>query len=316
MFSEQAQNFVNEYLSDLRTQRKYSEHTLSAYQRDLRDLENLIPDIELSKLTDLHISRCVAKLHGKGQSPRTIARKLSAWRNFFDWLMCKITLPANPVEGIKAPKRDKPLPKALSQDDAIRLVSSAPSHLDAAAKLRDKAIFELLYSCGLRISELVSIDIRYTKSPTYTSIAWLNLPEQELFVVGKGNKQRSVPIGEHAVIALNEWLSVRSDFKRFDSESDEYALFIGSRRKRISVRAIQKSLRTHARLLGLPIDVHPHMLRHSFASHVLQSSGDLRAVQEMLGHSSVKSTQVYTSLDFQHLAKVYDAAHPRAHTKK
>ncbi len=177
-------------------------------------------------------------------------------------------------------------------------------------------MFELLYSCGLRISELTGLDIHATRIQDYHSVGWLNLEEHEITVTGKGNKTRTVPIGEAAITALRKWLTVREKLLKADSPTDsQYALFLNSQGRRISPRVVQLRLKAHAQQLGLPMHVHPHMLRHSFASHILQSSGDLRAVQEMLGHASIGSTQIYTSLDFQHLAQVYDAAHPHAKKK-
>ena len=228
----------------------------------------------------------------------------------------------NPAEDIHAPKKDKPLPKALAVDDAVRLVSanSGREHVSEAGKISalcDHAMFELLYSSGLRVSELTGLDIHSVRQSGYTSTGWIDLNEKEVTVTGKGSKTRIVPVGDAAVAAIEKWLAVRDRFTRPDTnQNDTYALFLNSRGHRMSVRLVQLRIKDHARRLGLPINVHPHILRHSFASHILQSSGDLRAVQEMLGHASIASTQVYTALDFQHLAKVYDSAHPRARAGK
>ncbi|MES2934865.1 MAG: tyrosine recombinase XerC, partial [Pseudomonadota bacterium] len=220
---------------------------------------------------------------------------------------------SNPVDGIKAPKRNKPLPKALAADDAVRLVSetSPGKNADSAMQQCNHAMFELLYSSGLRVSELVGLDIKYAQENRYVSAGWIDFDAHEVMVTGKGNKMRSVPIGQAAIDALKSWLSVRDTLLKLDP----HPLFLSERGTRVSARVVQLRLKAHAQAVGLPMDVHPHVLRHSFASHVLQSSGDLRAVQEMLGHASISATQIYTSLDFQRLAQVYDAAHPRAKKK-
>jgi integrase/recombinase XerC len=264
----------------------------------------------LAHVTPFQIRKFAAQLHAKGLNARSIARKLSAWRSFFAWLAEQTPLASNPVDGIRAPKRSKPLPKALSADDAVRLVAEAPPARDPAApeQLCNKAMFELLYSSGLRVSELASLDVRYLHEDDYVSPGWIDTDAQEVVVTGKGGKQRRVPVGQPALQAIAAWLAVRGTLLK----TDRRPLFVSARGTRISARVVQLRIKAHARALGIPADVHPHMLRHSFASHVLQSSGDLRAVQEMLGHASIAATQVYTSLDFQRLAQVYDAAHPRA----
>ena len=304
------------YLQHLQTERKLSGHTLDNYHRDLSQLTELVsglPSATLAGLTQFDIRRCTSQLHARGLAPSSIARKLSAWRGFFAWLALQQPLTTNPVDGVKAPKRSKALPKALGVDDAVRLVSSPVAATDNPANaLCSKAMFELLYSSGLRASELTSLDLVYSRDSEHESQGWLDLEAAELVVTGKGNKRRSVPIGSAALAALRDWLSVRASLAKPAPAADARALFLSSRGKRITVREVQKRIKAHAQALGIHADVHPHMLRHSFASHVLQSSGDLRAVQEMLGHASIASTQVYTSLDFQRLAQVYDAAHPRA----
>lgn len=311
-----AQNDIAGYLQYLQTQRKLSAHTLDNYRRDLAQLVALAlekPGQEpLPQLTQFDIRRFASQLHARGMSPSSIARKLSAWRGFFGWLALQQTLSANPVDGVKAPKRAKTLPKALGVDDAVKLVSSAVAADDDAHKLCSKAMFELLYSSGLRVSELTSLDVRYQQQAAYLPQGWLDMDAAELTVTGKGSKRRSVPVGAAAIQALRDWLAVRGSLARAEPPEDANALFLSARGRRISAREVQKRIKAHAQALGIPADVHPHVLRHSFASHVLQSSGDLRAVQEMLGHASISSTQVYTSLDFQRLAQVYDAAHPRA----
>jgi integrase/recombinase XerC len=289
---------VERYLTHLRTERRLATNTLGAYARDLAVLEALAGDNALETLGSPHIRRFAAALHGKGRSPRSLARTLSAWRGFYDWLGRDNRANINPCVGVKSPKAAKGLPSVLSPDDAVRMVSSEQ---DGKLGVRDKALFELAYSCGLRVSELTGLDTNSIDPGT-----------GEVRVLGKGSKTRIVPVGEPALRALAAWLPVRAEW----ALPNEKALFVGRSGKRIPPREVQRRIKTWALAAGLDVDVHPHMLRHSFASHVLQSSGDLRAVQEMLGHASIASTQVYTHLDFQHLAKVYDAAHPRARKKK
>jgi integrase/recombinase XerC len=309
---------VDCYLDSLRTQRKLSEHTVRHYGHDLAELltlaEPIVENAAFGAVTHFHIRKFASQLHSNGLNARSIARKLSCWRGFFNWLSLQEgTLSSNPVDGVKPPKRAKPLPKALSADDAVRLVAhiSPGKNAEAAMQRCNRAMFELLYSSGLRVSELVGLDLRYTKESTYVSLGWINFDSHDVTVTGKGNKMRSVPIGAAAITALADWLAVRATLVK----SDPTPLFLSERGTRMSVRVVQLRLKAHAQALGIPADVHPHVLRHSFASHILQSSGDLRAVQEMLGHASIAATQVYTSLDFQRLAQVYDAAHPRAKKK-
>ena len=323
---------IASYLQHLQTQRKLSEHTLDSYQRDLEQLGSLCAEKKipsLSKITAFDTRRFAAQLHSRGLSPSSIARKLSAWRGFFSWMAIHHQLTVNPADGVKAPKRARALPKALGVDDAVRLVSGSYAKVDASdttnasnvtktsetdltQQLCNHAMFELLYSSGLRVSELVGLDVQYTDTRDHSSLGWLDLDGCEVTVTGKGNKRRTVPVGSAALLAIREWLTRRTSVTSEKTDCDPHALFITARGQRISARAVQTRIKALAQALGIPADVHPHMLRHSFASHVLQSSGDLRAVQEMLGHSSIASTQVYTSLDFQRLAQVYDAAHPRA----
>ncbi len=306
---------VAAWLRHLATQRKLSPRTVEAYGRDLAELATLAGDTPLTAIGHADIRRFAARLHAAGQQGRSIARKLSGWRGFFNWLAGQTPLAANPVEGVRAPKRPKSLPKALSVDDAVQLVAT-PARQAAAAptpsELCNTAMFELLYSSGLRVSELCSLDLHYMKATgnVPASAGWLERDNGEVVVTGKGNKMRRVPVGTAALDALAAWLNVRP------APSDgSAALFVSERGIRVSPRVVQMRLKNHALATGAAVHVHPHMLRHSFASHVLQSSGDLRAVQEMLGHSSITSTQVYTALDFQHLAQVYDKAHPRAKPK-
>lgn len=305
------------YLTHLTIQRKLAAHTLDNYRRDLEQLAALVaaqPGNSLAGLTQFDIRRFASQLHARGLAPSSIARKLSAWRSFFGWLALEQGIAANPVDGVKPPRRAKGLPKALGIDDAVKLVSSstATADEDRPHALCNKAIFELLYSSGLRVSELTGLDLKHTKEDGHESQGWIDLDAAEVIVTGKGSKRRNVPVGAAAITALQEWLAVRPQLARAAPCNDACALFLSARGHRISPREVQRRIKAHAQSLGIPADVHPHMLRHSFASHLLQSSGDLRAVQEMLGHASIASTQVYTSLDFQRLAQVYDAAHPRA----
>lgn len=297
---------LDAYLEVLRSQRQLSQHTLDSYLLDLRELKQLAGQADISNLSIHHMRRFAAQMHTSGQNARSIARKLSCWRGFYRWLNETRDLAANPVEGVRAPKKNKPLPKALGTDDAVRLV--AHKGADLATPLANRAMFELLYSSGLRVSELAGLDVAPVKLASYSSAGWVDIQEGEVHVTGKGSKQRIVPVGKHALDALQDWLAIRPILLK----GDPNPLFLTERGTRISHRLIQMRLKAHAQTMNIPANVHPHMMRHSFASHVLQSSGDLRAVQEMLGHSSIAATQVYTSLDFQHLAKVYDATHPRA----
>ena len=297
------------FLAFLRDIRHYSPHTIKSYASDLISLCSLFEHTPPKEITTLQIRKLTSQLHSQQLQARSIARHLSCWRSFFCWLSDHTKMEANPVIGIKAPKRSKSLPKALSVDEAVHLVDHASG--DSASQAADHAMFELLYSSGLRVSELISLDVKYYREATYTSSGWIDLDEQMVHVTGKGHKVREVPIGGAAVTALKTWLDKRSSLLK----AEQHALFLTSRGTRMSVRLVQLRIKSHAQKCGIKSDVHPHVLRHSFASHVLQSSSDLRAVQELLGHSSLASTQVYTALDFQHLSQIYDAAHPRAKEK-
>ena len=286
------------YLSHLGNERRLAPHSLAAYARDLESLRALAGGRELESLGAADIRRFVATLHGQGLAPRSLARTLSCWRGLYDWLLRARAVGANPCAGVRAPRAPKRLPEALSPDEAVRLVSIEDG---SPLGLRDRALFELAYSCGLRVSELTGLDVDAIDPRT-----------GEARVTGKGSKTRIVPVGRPALEAIAAWLPERAQLIR----AGEAALFVGRSGRRMAPRAVQRRIKARAAAAGIPVDVHPHMLRHSFASHVLQSSGDLRAVQEMLGHASIASTQVYTHLDFQHLAKIYDAAHPRAKRKK
>jgi integrase/recombinase XerC len=299
---------ISEYLSMLEGERKLSPHTLSGYRRELDLLASLAQEApsrgDLSRIDSVAIRRWASQMHGRGLAPRSIARRLTAWRCFFEFLVERGAANANPVIDVRPPKVPKRLPKALSAELATRLVAESESQAESTVEtIRDHAIYELLYSSGLRLSELVDLDVTARGAR-----GWVDYAAGEVEVTGKGNKRRRVPVGASAIDALTRWLPLRPKLAR----AGEPALFVSARGGRISSRTVQSRLKAHAIAQNIPANVHPHVLRHSFASHVLQSSGDLRAVQEMLGHSSIASTQVYTSLDFQRLASVYDVAHPRA----
>jgi integrase/recombinase XerC len=274
-------------------------NTRKAYLRDVARLLEMAGDTPVARLARPQLMRFIATLHGRGLSGRSLARTLSAWRAFYQFLIERDrAVKDDPCAGIRAPKSPRRLPAALSPEEAARLVTIGG---DDPLSLRDRALFELAYSSGLRLSELARLDV-----------PGLDLTTGEVRVFGKGSKERIVPVGAAAREALTRWLAARATHVT----PGEIAMFTGRRGRRLSPRAIQQRLGEWAIRQGLSRHVHPHMLRHSFASHVLQSSGDLRAVQEMLGHASIASTQVYTHLDFQALAKVYDAAHPRAKRRK
>ncbi|HLS87300.1 MAG TPA: tyrosine recombinase XerC [Burkholderiales bacterium] len=300
---------AHEYLDALRRQRRLSPATVRNYGHALDRLFVLLEGRSPAALEPAQVRRFVAVLHAQGLAPRTLALTLSAWRGWFRWLARHKGFAANPALGIRAPKAPKPLPKALSVEQAQKLLDGTghvpdgrESDSDRAVWLRDRAMFELLYSSGLRLGELVAIDLGDGR---------LDLAQGELTVTGKGAKTRTVPVGSQAREALRAWLAVRDRL----AHPAERACFVGARGRRIAPAQVWKALGRWAGRSRLGQVVHPHMLRHSFATHLLQSSQDLRAVQELLGHASISTTQVYTHLDFQALAKVYDAAHPRAKKK-
>ncbi len=284
---------VTAFLDHLRA-RNYSPRTIALYGQDLGRLAACAGDRPPETLAAHDLRRCLARLHAAGHAPRSLARMLSAWRRFYTWLGRQGRVHANPCSGLRAPKGPRRLPHTLTPDLLTRLLDARTAQ--DPMTLRDRAMFELMYSSGLRLAELVGLDVQD-----------LDMREGEVRLTGKGRKTRLVPVGSRALAALRAWLAVRQP-----RHPDEGALFLGARGGRVSPRVVQARLKRLARQLGIGERVHPHALRHSFASHVLQSSGDLRAVQEMLGHASLSTTQVYTHLDFQHLAQVYDRAHPRA----
>jgi integrase/recombinase XerC len=292
-------DLVAAYLDHLAVERRLAEATRVAYAHGLDALLAAVPDVAPQDMRTHHVRRAVAQLRARSLDGRTIARVLSSWRGFFRWLARHHGLAADPCAGVRAPKVGRALPKALTPDEARQLLDRKAGDV---LERRDKAMFELCYSSGLRLAELVGLDLADTRSM---------LRDNEITVTGKGRKTRTVPVGAKAVAALREWVAARAAV----AGPDEAALFVGARGERVNPAVVRRRLARWALGAGIGQHVHPHVLRHSFASHVLQSSSDLRAVQEMLGHASISTTQVYTHLDFQHLAKVYDAAHPRAKKK-
>jgi integrase/recombinase XerC len=309
---------VQRYLEHLRVERRVSAHTLTAYGDALARLEKLATAAQrpLAALQSAHIQRFAAQLHGAGLGARSIALTLSGWRGFYRWWSLQpdsTGLANNPVDGIRAPRAARPLPKALAVDEAVALAmhetpADAASVEAEALAARDHAIAELLYGCGLRLGELLGLDL----AAGAESAGWIDAADATAHVFGKGAKRRSVPVGAPALEALNTWLLHRPTLA---GAHDAGALFVSRLGNRLSPNQLRSRLKAQGDRAGVATPVHPHMLRHSYASHLLQSSGDLRGVQELLGHASIATTQVYTRLDFQHLAKVYDAAHPRAKRK-
>ena len=288
------------FLDYLHYERRLSPRTLSAYRRDLEDFLGWLSEqghIDRARIDSVHVRSYAANRHRQGLSPKSLQRHLSALRAWFRFLLREGLVKANPADGVRAPKVPRHLPHTLDADQIGHLMD-LPG--DAPLDRRDRAIMELFYSSGLRLAELVALDVIDMRSS-----------DGLLQVTGKGNKTRRVPVGRFAREAVGQWLVVRGQL----AANAETALFVSQRGTRLSARAIEARLRQRALEQGMPRHVHPHMLRHSFASHLLESSGDLRAVQELLGHADISTTQVYTHLDFQHLAQVYDQAHPRARRK-
>ena len=287
------------FLSHLEIVRHLSPHTIKSYKRDLSSFFSFLKEKKDSweEIQDHQVREFIASERRRGLNPRSLQRMLSSIRSFFNYLLDEEIIDTNPAADISSPKSAQLLPKALDTDLVKRLLDFKPQ---GDLEIRDKAMFELLYSSGLRLSELCGLDLD-----------GISIKERSCRVVGKGNKTRDLPIGEKAIQGLRDWLLVR---KKISADSNK-ALFLNKNGKRLSTRSVQLRLERLSKKRGLPM-VNPHMLRHSFASHILESSGDLRAVQEMLGHSDIGTTQIYTKLDFQHLSKVYDEAHPRAKTRK
>ena len=294
------------HLKHLEVERRLAARTLANYLEAFKRLQTFadVAPVMLRAVQPHHVRRWAGQLHLKGLAPGSIAIELSAWRGFYRWLGRDGHVAVNPVAGVRAPRAPKPLPKALAVDQAVLVAD----HFDEAAspwiEARDHCITELLYGCGLRVSELLGLDVQASAQ----TAGWIDVPDATAHVLGKGSKRRSVPVGGAALRALNAWLALRGEM----AAVGEAALFVSNRGSRLTPSQVRSRLKLRAIKAGLPTHLHPHMLRHSFASHLLQSSGDLRAVQELLGHASISTTQIYTKLDFGHLSKVYDAAHPRA----
>jgi integrase/recombinase XerC len=291
------------FLQRLKTERRYSPHTVAAYQRDLNALLGFCARESVESLATLdsyHVRRFAAEGHRRGLSPRSIARRLSAVRSFFAYLVEIGTLRSNPAVHVQAPRPSRRLPATLDADQVASLLAFSG---DDPLTLRDRAILELLYSSGLRLAELVGLDVHD-----------VDHADRTVRVTGKGNKTRIVPVGRHALAALRDWLAVRGQLS--PPAAGVQALFVGRKGERLSRRSVQARVGQRGRRQGATVRVHPHMLRHSFATHLLESSGNLRAVQELLGHASLSTTQVYTHVDFQHLANVYDQSHPRARRRQ
>ena len=305
---------IERYLTHVRVEKRLAARTVELYALDLEKLQTYAEQAgtALCAVASHQVRRWVMHMHSGGRSGRGIALILSGWRGFYRWLGREGLVESNPVQDVRTPKVSKPVPKALSVDDAVRLAEHHAEDEEGAdpwLETRDSAIVELLYSSGLRVAELTGLDLRASA----TARGWIDLDAGEAHVLGKGSKRRSVPVGAQALAALSAWLAVRDGIGA--EALGQAALFIGRYGTRLTSQSIWQRLRRRARQAGMPAPVHPHMLRHSFASHLLQSSGDLRAVQELLGHANISTTQVYTRLDFQHLSQVYDNAHPRAKLK-
>jgi integrase/recombinase XerC len=294
-------NYLKQFIAYLQNEKRYSQHTLDAYQRDIQQFETWLEQQdnspELTSSRFFHVQQFVAQLNRQALGSRSIKRKLSSLRSFFNYLLTNHYISANPAIDIQTPKTPRNLPKTLDIELIDKLLK-IPSR--SIIEKRDKAMLELFYSSGLRLSELVSLNLES-----------INRDEFTLRVTGKGNKTRIVPIGTQAMQALEVWLMVRKD----QADLDEAAIFVSNRGTRINPRTVQQRINHWQKTLGIEQHIHPHKLRHSFASHILESSGDLRAVQELLGHADISTTQIYTHLDYQHLAKVYDKSHPRARKK-
>ena len=293
--------WIERYLAHLRTERRLSPNTESSYRRDLGALAAFCNAERLAnwtKLDNFHIRTFAAREHRDGLGPRSVQRRLSALRGFFNYLIRERVIEANPAADIRAPKAPKRLPKTLDVDQVASLLERKAA--DPLSR-RDLAMMELLYSSGLRLAELAGLDV-----------VDLDLADRTARVLGKGSKTRILPVGRQAIVALRAWLSERATLVK----PGVTALFVGQGGRRLGARAIQQRIRRWAAGSELGIPVHPHLLRHSFATHLLESSRDLRGVQELLGHADISTTQIYTHLDFQHLARVYDEAHPRARRRK
>ena len=297
---------VERYLTHLKVERRLALRSLALYRSALTELQSLAErdQVALREAQPQHLRRWTVQLRERGLAARSMAVVLAGWRGLYRYWGREGLIGHNPALGVRPPKAGKPLPKALTVDQAVALAQQAPATDSPLLAARDHCIAELLYGCGVRVGELVALDA--VASPRAS--AWIDASDATAHVLGKGGKRRSLPVGRPALEALSAWMSLRGELVK----ADEPALFVSQRGTRLSASQVRSRLQALGLAAGLPTSVHPHMLRHSFASHLLQSSGDLRAVQELLGHASIATTQIYTKLDYQHLAKVYDAAHPRA----
>ena len=297
---------AGQWLKHLEQNRRYSPHTLAAYQRDLQQLVHLARGKPLQSLVNGNIRQFLARLHGQGLGPRSLARILASWRGFYKWWAPQSGMALNPATDVRAPKAARGLPKALSVDQTQALLDAPVlvAQTDPIS-LRDRAIFELFYSSGLRLSELVGLDIQYTQTKEHTSGGWINLADHEVHVLGKGGKRRAVPVGAKAIHALevlksmrdgvlNTYNAINNIAKKNNASHDEYALFLGRNGTRLTAQSVWQRLKRRSLQAGLAVPVHPHMLRHSFATHLLQAGYDIRTVQELLGHADVSTTMIYT----------------------
>lgn len=302
--------WLQRYRIHVRVEKRLAERTQVLYGIHLADLQARCAAASLAwaDVRESHVRQWMAQMRSAGKHPRGIALVLSCWRSFYTWLGRQGQITQHPVQGVKAPRSTKPLPKALGVEDAVRLSACVPQASPDATNpllVQDHCMAELLYGCGLRIAELLALDAQV--SPL--AQGWVDDEAGEVHVLGKGSKWRTVPLGQAAGQALAQWRQVRAEACPTVTVP---ALFLGARGQRLTPQVARQRLAALSQRAGVPMRVHPHMLRHSFASHLLQSSGDLRAVQELLGHASIGTTQVYTRLDFQHLARVYEEAHPRS----
>jgi integrase/recombinase XerC len=302
---EREREWIDRFASHLALERRMSPHTVAAYRRDLERLSDFCQRRAVERFEALdhkQLRGFAAAEHASGLSPRSVQRRLSAVRSFFEYLQRENALALNPATEVRAPKTRKRLPTTLDADQMAQLLDF---RADDSLSLRDKAVMELFYSSGLRLSELTTLKLEM-----------LDLKDRTVRVVGKGSKMRIVPVGRQAVTALKAWLKERSQLLAAMPGVHSDALFVGRHGHGLSVRQVQLRIAAWARRRGLPMHVHPHMFRHSFATHLLESSKDLRGVQELLGHADISTTQIYTHVDFQHLASVYDSAHPRARRRR
>tara|TARA_B100001769_G_C22100076_1_gene593751 strand:- start:678 stop:1568 length:891 start_codon:yes stop_codon:yes gene_type:complete len=290
---------IEEYKKFIKFEKRLSSATVTSYLRDINDLLKVMGNKKFENYSVEDIRKNISILHSRGLNGKSLSRMISSWRGLFNFLIHKYHFKKNPILGIKAPKSKKLLPQTLSVDQTIKLIDIKD---DSFLGIRDRAILELFYSSGLRLSELVDLKIDN-----------INFKDGTITVIGKGNKERVVPVGSYALKAIKNWLDLRKTIK--DEISKNSVIFLSKNGQKLTTRAVQYRLKFWAIKQGIPENIHPHLLRHSFASHLLQSSQDLRAVQELLGHENISTTQIYTHLDFQHLSKIYDKAHPRAKKK-